>query len=769
MKKYVVAALALAIVVGASAVAQNLNELEVKEVKISGIERVSEQAVRSQLEVQPGQKYNPAAVARDIRRLYDLGHFESVQVDAQPVEGGVALTYIVQEKRIIDQINIIGNNKMRASRIRGVLSCRQGDSFSPDLYDEERRAVLSLYEQRGFANTTVDINVEEIGASRVRITYDIKEGRRARIRDIDFIGNQALSHRRLRKALGIRPAFLFFGGKYNEEKLETGLDNIVDTYGNVGHLEAQIVSTDINYTPSGKRMELDITVAEGPQYKVDTLEVANNVVFDDDELVKVVEVRPGDVHNKGQVAEDASLIEKGYQDAGYVNATVTPQVTLDREQHTTHVVHRVQEQDLKYLNEIEITGNTVTRDDVIRRQLLIAPGDRYDGTAIKLSEQRLQGTRYFDAVRITLHDLEDYDQYSDLLVDVEEGKTNNFNFGAGYSTDEGISGFAELKFTNFDIGNWPRFSGGGQIFSARIQLGETTSRYSISFTDPEILGQPLAFGFDIFDESYKYRRESDYTEDTRGGQIRFGKMLSPFVTARTSFRYVDVDYSEFGWRWLYTPTWRREMQPSTTIANTWSIERDSTFNSADAATGSRHILAGTVGGFGGDNEFLKLEHESKWYFPIRKDNRLVLSYRTSEGLVVPYGSSDWVPISERFFAGGSSTVRGYESRDIGPRARRMWLFDDKKEPIGGELRLLNNVELRYKLTDIFRLYTFVDAGGVWKETGDFDLGGIKYSAGIGFGADVPRLGPVRVDYAVPINPEDYQGSGRLHLSTGFSF
>ncbi|MCX5771976.1 MAG: outer membrane protein assembly factor BamA, partial [Candidatus Hydrogenedentes bacterium] len=568
MKKYAVAALALAIVVGASAVAQNLNELEVKEVKISGLERVSEQAVRSQLEVQPGQKYNPAAVARDIRRLYDLGHFETVQVDAQPVEGGMVLTYVVQEKRIIDQINIIGNNKMRASRIRGVLTWRQGDSFSPDLYDEERAAILNLYEQRGFANTTADINVEEIGASRVRITYAITEGRRARIRHIEFVGNQVLSHHRLRKALGIRPAFLFFGGKYNEEKLETGLDNIIDTYGNVGHLEAQIVSTDINYAPSGKRMELGITVAEGPQYKVGTLDIANNLVFDDDELVKIVEVLPGDVHNKGQVTEDASLIEKGYQDAGYVNAAVTPQVTLDREQHTTHVVHRVQEQDLKYINEIQITGNTVTRDEVVRRQLLIAPGDRYDGSAVKLSEQRLQATHYFDTVRITLHDLEDYDQYSDLVVDVEEGKTNNFNFGAGFSTDEGISGFAELKFTNFDIANWPRFSGGGQVFSARIQLGETSSRYSISFTDPEIFGQPLAFGFDIFDESYKYRRESDYTEDTRGGQIRFGKMLSPFVTARTSFRYVDVDYSQLGSQWLYTPIWRREMQPSTTIANT---------------------------------------------------------------------------------------------------------------------------------------------------------------------------------------------------------
>jgi outer membrane protein insertion porin family len=123
----------------------------------------------------------------------------------------------------------------------------------------------------------------------------------------------------------------------------------------------------------------------------------------------------------------------------------------------------------------------------------------------------------------------------------------------------------------------------------------------------------------------------------------------------------------------------------------------------------------------------------------------------------------------RFFTGGSSTVRGYEVRDIGPRARKMWLFDDEMDPIGGEMRLLNNLELRYKLTDVFRLYTFVDAGGVWKETGDFNLGDMKYSAGIGFGADVPRLGPVRVDYAVPINPEDYQGSGRLHLSTGFSF
>jgi len=159
---------------------------------------------------------------------------------------------------------------------------------------------------------------------------------------------------------------------------------------------------------------------------------------------------------------------------------------------------------------------------------------------------------------------------------------------------------------------------------------------------------------------------------------------------------------------------------------------------------------------------------SQWYWTLDDSAKWVLSYRSRQGWETEYGSSDFIPLSEHFFAGGASTVRGYKTRDIGPRAQKYW-FSCDTDPIGGEMRMLNNLEIKYKVTDILRVYGFVDSGGVWEDAGSFSLGETKYSAGLGFGVDVPKMGPIRIDYGIPLNPDDDQGSGRLHLMTGLRF
>lgn len=741
----------------------------IKEIKIEGLERISEQLVRSQLEVQVGQSFNHSAIARDIRRLYALGHFDSIKVDAQPATDGAVLTYIFEEKRIIAEIKILGCKKLRPAKIRAVLSWKEGDSFGADAYDEERTAILKLYEEKGFANSSVDIQVEKVGPSRVRIIYTITEGRKARIRAIDFEGNNALTAHKLRKVMKTKRAFWFLGGKYNEEKLEMDLDKILSEYGNIGHLEAAVTGTEISYSENGKKMDVKIGVEEGAQYTVGSLGPAQNTVYDEDEIQDIIKVHAGDVHNKGQVEEDAKLIARGYQGSGYVNAEVTPQVTLDRENKTTNVVHKVQEGDLKYIKDVNITGNTVTKDEIIRRDLTLTPGDRFDGSMMELSKRALENTQYFDDVRLTLRDVDESDLFTDLMVDVDEGKTGNFFFGANYSTEEKIGGFVELRLNNFDIANWPKFTGGGQVFSTRLQLGSVRNRYNLSFTDPEIGGYPLMFGFDVYNESYEYSDESDYTEEMTGGQLRFGKTLSPFVMARMSMRYTDYDYSDIAGRWLYTREWRRLLDPNTTIANTWGIERNTLDYFRDPTKGSKHELYVTGAGFGGDNNFVKIEHDSIWYRALDEDKKWILSFRTRQGWVNEFGSSDFVPLSDRFFAGGASTVRGYKTHQIGPKSRRFWLPWSDEEPTGGELRLVDNLELKYKVTKAFRLYAFVDAGGVWETTSDFGFGDMRYSAGLGFGVDVPKMGPIRIDYGIPLNPEDDEGSGRLHMQSGFRF
>ena len=745
----------------------------IQDVRIEGLELVGEKLVRSQIEVKPGQEYASHAIARDIRRLYELGHFSNVEADIASSPAGLVLTYRVKEKQFIDEIAIIGNKKVKDRHIRAVLSWREGDSFVPEAYDDEREEILRLYRSKGFPNASVEIIVEELGRSRVRITYQIDEGRKARIKDISFTGNEALSQRKLRKLMQTKRSKWFLGGKYDEDVFAADLDALVDEYWNHGRLEAQVQGTDFDYAEKGKGVRIAIHLSEGPEYSVESLETANDdeyLVFDEDEILRTLKVQAGDIHNQDQIEKDAQQIQQGHETSGYVNSHVVPQVTLDREKKTTHLVYRIHEGDLKYIKEIKITGNSVTRDEVIRREALAIPGERFDGGLLKASQRRMENTEYFDQVRFTLEELEDTDEFANLLIDVDEGRTGNFNFGAGYSTEDKFGGFAELKLNNFDITNWPKFSGAGQQFRLKLHLGDRRTEYNLSFTDPEIAGWPLAFGFDLFDDSYDYSGGSNYSEEKTGAQIRFGKMLSPYVTLRTAILYTDTRITGVPfWTWIFYPEYYGDQQEgSTTISSIWGISRNTLDSNRDPSRGSKHDVQLQLAGLGGDNHFYKLEHDSTWYWALGEEEKWVLSYRTREGWANEYGSSDFVPIQDRLFAGGTSTVRGYDSRDIGPKAAGLFGLGEK-QAIGGELRIVENLELKYKLTKQLRFYTFLDAGGVWETTSDFGLGDIKYGAGVGFGVDIPHMGPVRVDYGIPLNPDSDQGSGRLHLQTGFRF
>jgi outer membrane protein insertion porin family len=750
----------------APAIGQDLTGKTIHSVTVEGLVRVGEQLVRSQLEVQAGQTYNASAIARDIRRLYDLGHFSTIRADAEPTGDQVTIKYILEEKRYIEEIKVMGNDKIRTRQIRSVLTWREGDSFVPEAYTEEREAIVKLYQGKGFPNASVDIVVEELAPSRVRVTYNISENRKARIRKITFVGNEALSQRDLRKLMKTKRARWFLGGKYDEAKFEDDLKKVVDEYGNVGRLEANVPRTEFQYDDDGKDLLVTVYVEEGPEYKVETLDVANNQVYDKDEILNLTEVGPGEVHNKGQVVKDAELITKGYQDSGYINAKSDAQVTLDRENKTTHIIHRINEDSLKYVREIRITGNKVTKDEVIRRQVLLVPGERFDGSAIKLSQRTLDNSQYFENVRFSFENLDTDDRFANMYWDVEETKTGEFGFGAGYGTEDGLGGFVEVKMNNFDIANWPTFSGGGQQMNLKLSVGQRKNEYHLSFTDPEIAGWPLAFGFDVYSGSEKYRGGADFEVDTTGGQIRFGKMLSPFVRARTALKYVENDIS--GEPFYYNFYTQNRGGGDTTISNLWGIERNTVDNTRDPSSGYKHDVQVEIAGLGGDNEFYKLDHDSQWYRSAGKEKKWVLSLRTREGWINNYGSSEFVPINYRYFAGGTSTVRGYDTRDIGPERKRFILFGEE-ERVGGEFRIVENLEAKYKINDVFRAYVFADAGGVWREFDDFSLSDMKYSVGVGVGAMVPRLGPIRLDYGFALNPDEDQGSGKFHILTGFRF
>lgn len=752
--------------------AQEAGRVVLDAVEVRGLARVNESLVRSQIELKPGDPLDPRAVARDIGRMMKLGFFATVSADIDQSGGRNVLTYTVAEEQTIREIRIAGNKKLKERQIRGAIQWREGASFYREAYGEERDALQTLYRSKGFMNTTVDINVEPIAPGEVRVTYVIDEGRKAKISSIDFIGNEALTERKLKRTIKTRKRFLFLGGRYDQDKFETDLLGVLTAYGDVGRLEANIAATEFNYSPNGKKLGIEIAVAEGPEYHVESLGFSDNFAFQDTELEPFAQVKPGDVHNRSRVTADAADIQRLHRTSGYINANVAPLVTLNRENHTTAVTHQVREDELKYIKEVRITGNAITRDEVVRRNVELKPGERFDGSLYERTQRRLEGSQYFASTRLSTSDVAENDRFTNLLVDVEEGKTGDFNFGAAFNTDEGIGGFGELRLRNFDITDFPTFSGGGQIFTANAFIGTERSSYRLGLTDPEFFGYPFSLGVEVFDESFTGSGSSDYTTDTTGASIRLGKRLSTYNSGSLALSYRDTSLENIDT--FVDPDLRELEDPGSTLSLSFGFNRNTSNSTRDPTKGANHALDFEVADFGLDNDFVGLHHDTTLYYGIPRYPKVSFSLRMREGILFPFGDKEYVPINDRLFGGGTGTIRGYDFRDVGPRADTFHIDDDGEididdEPIGGELRLVQSFEAKYKLTEILRLYAFFDAGAVFFKPEDFDIGDWKFGTGLGIGIDVPFLGPIRVDYGIPLNPNDSQGSGQLHIQSSVRF
>lgn len=740
-------------------------------IELQGLTQVSESLIRSQLESKVNEPISRTAIARDIRRLSTMSYFTNIEVHHEVRGTENVLVYIFTEERTIGDLVIVGNKKVKDKDVRSALDYQEGDAFFEEAFESERTELLGMYKGKGFLNATVDIVVDEMDDTRMRVSYLINEGRKARIKKVKFTGNEAISNYRLRRVVKTGNGFLFISGKYKEEKFNTDLENVVNRYGDKGHLEATIANTDFYYFRGGKRVVITVDIKEGPQYTMANLDIANNFVFTDAELYQNIEIDPGEIHNKGQVEKDAVALRDKYNDNGYVNARVNTNVILDYEKHTTNVTHQVAESDLKYIKEVVITGNSETKDTVTRSYIDIAPGDRFDGSALRESMNEMQQSNLFGEVRPGLEDDPDDDRFVNLLMDVDEGKIGNFNFGAGLNSDTGVGGFGELRLNNFDIGNPPTFTGGGQIFNATANIGDYNTSYRVGFTDPEFMGYPFSFGVDVFDDRFESRGGSRFTIEQQGARVRLGKRLSNTITVNTFFGYSDINISDLDT--FVDPVLRELEDDGSSYTWGWSFTRNTSDHYLDPTKGTRFQFSNEYAGFGGDNEYAKFQTDMTAYYAFKKYEKISFSINDRIGYVLPLGSKEFVPLSARFFAGGGSTIRGYDNRDVGPRAATFrntvggTIFDD--EAVGGEFRILNTIEAKYKLNDITRLYAFADGGGLWFEVDDFDAGDFKYSVGVGVGIQVPFLGPLRIDYGIPLNPDDDQGSGRLHLQSLINF
>ncbi len=723
--------------------AQDAAQTEITDISVEGNKAVSTNTILSKIKSRTGSPFLQKLVNEDIKRLYATGFFTDVTAEAEDYKGGARLIFAVQEKSVVGGIVYEGNKVYKENTLKKQIETKTGDVLNRRLLSEDVKKIEAFYKKKGYAlaSVTYDIDLDEKNNSSI-IHIKIDENTQQRIRKITFEGNKSFSDKRLLKVISTRTDTLFTSGVLNEDTLRQDMDRLKAFYNDDGFIDAT-ASESINYTDKG--IEITIDVNEGNQYFVGDVSIEGNKVIPSSQINKELRMKPGKPYSPNNLRFDVITIQTLYFDKGYMSCAVKPVTSLNKENKTIDIAYILAEGDLSYVKEIRITGNTKTKDNVIRRELRLYPGEKFDGTKLKKSKQRLYDLGYFDEVIFDTEPTK-VENERELVVTVKEAKTGEFSFGGGYSSVDQLVGFVEVAQRNFDISNFKTFTGAGQILRVKAEIGSVNQNYTISFTEPWIFGYPYLFGFDLFnfDRRKKESLGYGYSEKRRGGNLRFGKEFDDYDRADLKYRLEEIkigDVSSDASNALLD-----EEGKNTISSLALTLTRDTTDSKFNPMSG--HIFSATgedAGGvFGGDKDFYKLTGLADFFFNYNK--KLVIELKARAGWEDEYDDSKNVPIYERFFAGGANTVRGYKERSIGPR-------DSKTgDPIGGEAMLIGNAEATYPIFKNFKIAAFYDIGNVWENSDDAEIKSDDFKSGAGVGVRVKTpVGPVKVDMGYPLD------------------
>ncbi len=717
----------------------------------AGNKRIDSGAILQKIQSRPGDIYNQIQIRQDLKSVFSMGYFDNVEIESLDTPQGKDITFRVQEKPVINQINISGLEEITEEDVRDAANITSNSILNSSRLNDSVQRIKELYKEKGYHNTDVTAALTYPTEDTAEVKFVVVEGKKVFIRQISFTGNSYYENDDLEDVIetGTKDWLSWFtdSGILKMDVLKQDTARIASFYHNNGFIEAKVGEPVIDQTEDS--LSITFPIQEGPRFRVGTVSIEGDLIQEKDSLLELITLRNEEFLNRNVLRSDTMKLTDLYAENGYAFAEIRPLVRKADSGNRVDIVLDLSKGPLVYFNRVEVSGNTRTRDNVIRRELTIQEGGVFDSKAIRASMQNLQRLGFFEEVNITPQPTLS-DEQMDIKVEVKERSTGQFSIGAGYSSSDYLLFMAEIAENNL--------MGTGNRLSLSANISGVSSRFNLAFTNPRLMDSNLSGGIDIFNWEREY---DDYTKESVGGALRFGHPLVEKWKIFYSYSYTDTTLSDVSEDASFVI--RESQDINITSAFRLSFDRDTRNRYFAPNDGSKNNLSIKFAGgpLGGDASFTKIEASSSWYFPLPWDSSFHVKGSAGQAFENEDGQ---LPVYEHFYLGGLNSIRGFKSSHVSPRDP---ITDER---IGGDKMWYTNFEIIFPvLTEAgIRGVVFTDFGNVYDTEEDWDFSDIKKSAGLGIRWLSP-MGPLRLEWGYNLDPEEDEESSVWDFSIGGTF
>ncbi len=704
-------------------------------IDVVGIKKVEKEAILEKIGSKPGMKLDNYLLKKDLEKIYSMKYFDSVEAH-QDVDGGKnVLRFNLKEKPIITKITFEGNDGLSDDDLKGQVKSKVFSILDSTTIKSDVQSLLKFYEEKGYFLASVDFKEKKLNEENTELIFNIKEFDKVKVKKINFLGNIAFSDEEIKAILQTQEDSLFSfmsgSGNFKEINFQNDIERLKYFYRMKGYLQINIGTPEITVSEDKKWVFITMKLTEGPQFTVNKITFQGEVLFPEGDLREKMILKEQETYSEESLRKDIQMLTEMYQDEGYAFANVIRNLNVVPGENKVDVEFSFEKGKIAYFGRINIKGNPKSRDKVIRREITIKEGQKFNGTALRQSKENVQRLGFYEPESIVFNTVspKDKEDVLDVDVSVKEKNTGQISLGAGYSTATG--GFFQASVTQSN------FRGKGQNLSFSLNVAKTSNTFSIDFTEPYLNDSKWSLGGGVFRSNND--TSSSYSERRTGGNIRVGYPIYTFTNLYVTYKLEDTTIKS-----VDDPTIDVALENGLASSVQTSIVHDKRDDRSDPRKGYFLSYSTEYTGVGGEKKWIKNEAEARTYVPVVGD--LIFRTRFYAGKLDQVDNRQ-IPRTEKFTLGGSRNLRGYSYEDIGPS--KMLVGTDGKLQrfnVGGEFMSFANVEFQHPLSREAGLkwVLFFDAG----HAGDLNNVRVYTDYGFGFRWFSP-IGVLRFEFGYP--------------------